>query len=259
MKRIVFLSCLVIPAATLLAGDPPPRIGIQERLGEKIETSGTLVDESGLPVQVSALLNKPTIFTFVYFRCPGICTPLLTDLSRVVDRMDLEPGKDYQILSISFDPSETPDIAAAKRDNYMSSLKRRIDPAGWRFLTGDSLQVRALANSAGFYYERQNGEWIHAGALIVVSPSGVITRYINGTQFLPFDVKMSLIEASEGRPTPTTARILQFCYSYDPEGRTYALNVTRIAMVLVLLLVGVFVAVLLRRPRKSPASQGTHA
>jgi protein SCO1/2 len=177
----------------------------------------------------------------------------------VVDKMGLEAGKDYQILSVSFDGTETPDIAAAKRESYLGSLKRRIDPAGWRFLTGDSLQVRTLANSAGFYFERENGEWIHAGALIIVSPTGIVTRYINGTQFLPFDVKMALLEAAEGRPVPTTAKILQFCYSYDPEGRTYALNVTRIAMIAVLLLVVVFVVVLLRRPGTKRVSQGTHA
>jgi protein SCO1/2 len=258
MKTLVAAFCLLVPAAGLLAGDPP-RIGIQERLGEKIEMTGMLHDEAGLPVTVGDLVNKPTIFTFVYYRCPGICTPLLNDLSRVVEHLDLEPGKDYQILSVSFDPSETPDIAAAKRESYLSSLKRKINPAGWRFLTGDSAQVVRLANSAGFYYERQNGEWIHAGALIVVSPTGIVTRYMNGTQFLPFDVKMALLEASEGRPTPTSARILKFCFSYDPEGRTYALNVTRIASVVVLILAAVFAAVFLRRPAKRPETQGTNA
>jgi protein SCO1/2 len=258
MTRIVLLLCLVLPAALTAAGDPP-RIGIQERLGERIATTVSLYDESGIPVELSRLLDKPTIFTFVYYRCPGICTPLLTDLARTVDKMGLEAGKDYQIISVSFDPSETPDIAAAKRESYLGSLTRKIDPAGWRFLTGDSLQVRTLANSAGFYFEKQNGEWIHAGALIITSPTGVVTRYMNGTQFLPFDIKMALIDASEGRPTPTTARILKFCFSYDPEGRTYALNVTRISMVVVLVLAAVFAVVLLRRPRKTPVSQGTHA
>jgi protein SCO1 len=258
MKRFVLLLFLAFPAGLLASGDPP-KIGIQERLGERIATTATLYDEAGLPVELSRLLDKPTIFTFVYYRCPGICTPLLTDLARTVDRMGLEAGKDYQIISVSFDPSETPDIAAAKRESYLGSLKRKIDPAGWRFLTGDSLQVRTLANSAGFYFEKQNGEWIHAGALIITSPTGVVTRYMNGTQFLPFDVKMALIDASEGRPTPTTARILKFCFSYDPEGRTYALNVTRISMVVVLFLAAVFAVILFRRGAKTPASQGTHA
>jgi len=255
--RLTFVAATILCSVlTATSGDTAPRIGIQERLGERLPKDVLLYDEQGRTVNVSELVNKPTILTFVYFRCPGICTPLLNDLSRVVEKLDMEPGKEYQILTISFDPTETPDIAATKRDNYLAGLKRRVAPEGWRFLTGDSTSVQRLANGAGFYYERQNGEWIHAGALIVVSPSGVITRYINGTQFLPFDVKMALVEAAEGRPTPTSARLLRFCYAYDPEGRTYTLNVMRIAMVLILLLVTIFVAIVLVRPRMKREPQG---
>ena len=258
MRRDVVwvLALLAAGWASPALAAPRAQVGVDEKLGETIPLDLIFKDEAGQPTALRSLFgDKPVVLTLVYFACPGICTPLLTDLARVVDKMDLEPGKDYQIVSVSFDPSETPDIGATKKENYLSNLKRKIDPAGWRFLTGDSVQVRTLANSAGFYFERENGEWIHAGALIVVSQTGVITRYINGTEFLPFDVKMAVIEASEGRPTPTTAKILKFCYSYDPEGRTYAMNVTRIAGIAVVLLVMIFVGVFVLRPKLKTAER----
>jgi protein SCO1/2 len=244
---------IVLLTASLARADSTstrPLIGIGERLGEHIALNATFTDEQGQPVVLRDLVTKPTILTFVYYKCPGICTPLLTDLSKVLDKIDLEPGKDFRVVTISFDASETFDVAADKRGNYLGAMKRKIDPSAWRFLTGDSATIRRVTESAGFYFARQNDEWIHAGALIVLAPDGKVTRYIPGTQFLPFDVKMAVYEASDGKVSPTLARVMKFCFSYDPEGRTYALNVTRIAMVATLGFVALFAAVFLIRPRK---------
>jgi protein SCO1 len=176
-------------------------------------------------------------------------------LSRVVDQMDLEPGKDFQIVTISFDHREKSDLAASKKESYLSSLHRKIDPAGWRWFTGDSVSIQRLTDSAGFYFKRDGENFIHAGALIVLSPTGKVTRYINGIQYLPFDVKMAVIEAAEGRTGPTIAKLLKFCYSYDPEGRTYALNVTRVSGVIIVVLVLIFVGVFVFRPKKKIAER----
>ena len=244
------LLALVLCAPLRVNGQTPPKVGIQEKLGQTIPLDQELYDETGHLVTLKSLVNKPTIFTFVYFRCPGICTPLLNELTKVVDKTDLVLGKDYQIITISFDHRETPDIAAGKKDNYMQLLKKQEDPNGWRFLTGDSAAIQRVTDGAGFYFTRTGNDFIHAGALIVVAPDGKITRYINGIQYLPFDVKMAVYEASTGKVGPTIAKILTFCYSYNPEGRTYSLNFMRISFVAMLGLVGVFVFVFIVRPRK---------
>jgi len=225
------------------------KIGIEEHLGTVLPLEVEFFDEQGYPTALQKVINKPTILTFVYFRCPGICSPLLTELSRMVDQISLEPGKDYQIVTISMDHREKPDMAASKKESYLSSMHRKIDPAAWRWFTGDSASIQRVTDSAGFYFKRDGDVFIHAGALIILSPAGKVTRYINGIQFLPFDVKMAVLEAAEGRTGPTIAKLLTFCYSYDPVGRTYALNVTRVSGIVILFLVLVFVGVFILRPK----------
>lgn len=233
-----------------------PEIGIVERLGETVPLDLEFYDESGNIVRLRGVINKPTIVTFVYFKCPGICSPLLTELSKMVEKVDLELGKDYQILTLSFDSGEKPELAADKKENYLSSIPRAVNPDGWHFFTGDSVNIRRLTDAAGFHYKRNGKDWIHAGALIFLSPTGKITRYINGIQYLPFDIKMAVIEASNGKVGPTIAQILKFCYSYDPQSRTYALNITRIGMLVILLLAAVFAAVFLLKPRLKNVERG---
>jgi len=245
---LLLLLVLVVRAHANQQRTPP--VGIAEKLGQTIPLDVEFYDESGQLVSIKDFVHKPTIFTFVYYRCPGICSPLLTELSRIVEKMDLQLGKDYQILTISFDHREKPEIAAGKRENYLSSINRPVDPNGWRFFTGDSVNIQRITDGAGFYFIRSGNDYVHAGALIIVSPEGRITRYINGIQYLPFDVKMALIEASNGKVTPTIAKVLRFCYSYDPEARTYTFNVVRVSGVVIVGLVGIFVLVFIVRPKK---------
>jgi protein SCO1 len=230
--------------------EKPPEVGIAEKLGQTLPLDAEFYDESGNLVPLRSLVNKPTILTFVYFQCPGICTPLLTEVSRIVDKMDLEPGKDYRIITISFDHRDTPELASDKKDNYLSSISRPVSPDAWRWLTGDSVTIRKVTGAAGFYYKRAGNDWIHTGTLIILSPEGKVTRYIYGIQYLPFDVKMALLEASNGTVSPTIAKFLTFCYSYDPQGHRYTFNVLQVSMVVILILVGFFVLLFIVIPRK---------
>jgi protein SCO1 len=258
MIRSLGLAILLASASALSQSGPVqqlPPLGIVEKLGGMLPLDADVIDEKGNIVPLRSLLNKTTIVTFVYYRCASICSPLLTELSRVVEKMDLEIGKDYQILTISFDHHETSDLGSGKRESYLASLRKPINPAGWRFLTADSATIHRLTDAAGFYFKPDGDQWIHAAALIVVSPEGKVTRYINGIQYLPFDVKMALIEGMEGREGPTVARLLRFCYRYDPEGRTYALQTTRIAGVVILVLAAVFVVVFIIRPKTKSAER----
>jgi protein SCO1/2 len=252
MKQTFLLVFLLLGAGARaqVSTLPPISIGIEEKLGAVVPLDQEVYDEKGNLVTLRSLISKPTILTFVYYRCPGICSPLLTELSKMVEKMDLEPGKDYQIVTISFDHREKPELALEKQENYLSMIERPVSPSAWHFLTADSVGIQRLTASAGFYFQRSGNDWVHAGALIFISPEGKVTRYINGIQYLPFDVKMAIIEASEGRTGPTIAKMLRLCYSYDPEGRTYALNITRIGLVVTLVLVGIFAFVFILNPKK---------
>jgi protein SCO1/2 len=227
------------------------KLGIEEHLGETLPLELSFTNSDGKTYKLSELIDKPTIMAFVYYNCPGICSPLLTGLSEVVDKVELNPGEDFQVLTISFDHKENAELAKKWHKNHYSSLKRKdMSPEDWKFMVGDSLSVRKLTDAAGFYYKEDGKDYVHAATLIMVSPKGKITRYLTGTQFLPFDVKMALIEASEGKATPTINKILEYCFSYDPEGNKYVFNFNKIAGTVIFASIGLFFAVLLIKGRK---------
>lgn len=252
---VATIGGFLFPLPLKSSEQPAPEVGIVEKLGTTIPLDVELYDEQGYKVPLRQLVNKTTVLTLVYYRCASICNPLLTELSRIVEKMDLELGKDYQILTISFDHHEKPELAASKRESYLSSIRVPVNPAGWRFLTGDSASIRRVTDAAGFYFKQDSSAWIHAAALIVLSPTGKVTRYVNGIQYLPFDVKMAIIEGMEGKEGPTIARLLRFCYSYDRESRSYAFNITRVGGVVIVALAVLFAVVFLVRPRKKSSER----
>jgi protein SCO1/2 len=253
MIIIKFLLILVFSFTlnSTYAQEKKPEVGIEEQLGKNIPLNLEFYDEDGYLLKLSEIINKPTILNLVFYECRGICTPLLTELAENVNKVNLSIGKDYQILTISFDHTEKPQLAATKKINYIKLLEKPIQPSVWRFMTGDSLNIKTLTDAVGFYYKKEADQFIHAGALIFISPEGKITRYLMGIDYLPFNIKMAVIEASEGKVGPTIAKLLKFCYTYDSEGRTYALNITRIIGVGMIFLIAVFVIFLTLKPKKS--------
>jgi protein SCO1/2 len=225
-------------------------IGIVEKLGQNVPMDVELYDESGNLVQLASIINKPTIVTFVYYKCPGICSPLLTEVAKIIDKMDLELGKDYQILTLSFDHSERPELAQEKKDNYLTEIKKTVNPNGWRFFTGDSVNIHRFTDAAGFYFAKNGKDWIHAATLIAVSPDGKVTRYLYGIHQLPLDVKLAVMEASQGKASPTISKVLNFCYAYDPEGKHYTFNVVRVSGVVIVGLLALFMFFFVVRPKK---------
>ena len=227
-------------------------IGIEEHLDEYIPADIVLTGEKGESVTLGSLIDKPTIINLVYYRCPGICSPLMEGLADVMGKVDLELGKDYQVLTISFDPRESIELALRKKNNYLN-LMSNPEPAreNWKFFVGDSLNIARLTGAVGFKYRRTGNDYIHAASIMVVSPQRKITRYLNGTYFLPFEITMALTEASEGVSAPTVNRILQYCFSYDPAGNKYVLSMTRVAFPIITLTVIVLVLILIVRTRKN--------
>ncbi len=203
-------------------------IGVDEKLGDIIPGDIRLIDENGDEIYLGEIIDKPTVISLVYYRCPGICSPLMEGIAEAIDRTDLVLGEDYQVLTISFDARETTDLAVNKKRNHLMMMRNREAEDHWRFFTSDSASIARLTDATGFRYRRTGNDFIHSATLIVVSPQRKISRYLNGIYFLPFEVKMAVIEASEGRVGPTINKVLQFCYSYDPAGQTYVLNITKI-------------------------------
>jgi len=215
------------------SGITDPEIGIIEKLETTIPSDVKLVNQDGDTVELGNIVNKPTVLSFVYFRCPGICSPLMDGLADVISRSDMKINEDYQVFTISFDERESTDLASNKHDNYLYLVKKEGAKEGWTFFTADSATIQRITNAAGFGFKRTGNDFVHAAALIVLSPERKITRYLNGIYFQPFEFKMALIEASEGKSGPTINRFLQFCYAYDPQGKQYVMNVTRVTGVLI--------------------------
>lgn len=253
MRSFIFVLTLCFLLIAPLAAEndqPKPPVGIVEKLGNMLPLDTEFYDEDGHLISLKSIITKPTVFTFVYYKCPGICSPLLTEVTKIVSKMDLEPGVDYQLVTISFDHEEKPDLAKDKQENYIAEVERPMPAGSWRFFTGDSTAIASLTDAAGFYFARDGRDWIHAGALIIASPQGKVTRYLFGIKHLPFDVKMAVMEASEGKTGPTIAKVLSFCFTYDPEGKRYAFDVVRVSGVVIVAFVAVFAIVFLRRKKK---------
>jgi protein SCO1/2 len=215
-----------------------------------------LKDEAGKPITLRQLIDKPTIITLNYFRCAGICTPQLGGVAEVLNRTQAIPGQDLQVLTVSFDERDEPEVAAQKRTNYLAEIKRPFPPAAWRFLTGPGATTKALADAVGFKFKRVNDDFVHAAAIIFISPKGVITRYMYGVTYLPADVQLAAQEAARGEAQPTINKFLKFCFSYDPAGRRYVLNTTSIGAIVIILAALVFVVALTRRGRKTKSEEG---
>jgi len=228
-----------------------PEIGIVEHLDSFLPTDIYLIDESNQRVKLTDLIDKPTIINWVYFRCPGICSPLMEGLAKVMDESDMLPGVDYQVLTISFDPRETIDLGIKKKNNYLNLVnKKEAIAKGWHFFVSDSLSIAKGTDATGFKYKRTGMDFTHAASICVVSPKGKITRYLNGIYFLPFDLKMAVVESSKGMSAPTINKIMQYCFSYDPVGQAYVLNVTKISGTLILFFAIVFFLILIFKPKR---------
>jgi protein SCO1/2 len=200
-------------------------------------------------VSLRSLIDKPTLLTLNYFRCAGICTPQLNAVARVANTTGAVPGRDFQILTVSFDDRDTPEIAAEKRTNYLGEIKRPFPPSAWRFLTGDAATTTKLADAVGFHFKRMGDDFVHPAAIIFIGPKGSVTRYMYGVTYLPADVQMAALEAARNEARPTIAKFLSFCFGYDPQGRRLVLTITSVAATVTVVAAVIFVGFISRRGR----------
>lgn len=250
IKNTIKILLLALLPVLIIAQEDKPEVGIQEHLGEILPMDLTFQDVNGDTVRFGDLIDKPVLLTFVYYGCPGICNPLLAELVDVVNHIELEPGVDFKLITLSFNHHEDSSKAKVWANRHLGLIKRKFTENDWNFLTGDSLSIAKMTDAAGFYFKPQGVDFIHAGTIIAVSPEGKISRYLIGTSFNQFDVQMALIDAKSGKTNPTIAKLLQYCYSYDPDGRKYTLNITRIVGTIMLVFVGLFFTVLVVAKKK---------
>jgi protein SCO1 len=255
LSKIFFVFVAVILFVTALTAQQV-KIGIDEKLGATLPMNLQFRTSDGKTVSLNDIMNKPTLLALVYYECPSLCNPMQSELAWTIDKLQLEPGIDYQVVSISFDHKENSAIAAKWKTSYLKSIKRNIKPEDWVFLTGDSASIQKLTKTVGYHFKPYREQFNHASTIISISPEGKVCRYLFGTQFNPFDVKMALLEAKAGKTSPTISKLLQYCFSYDPSGRLYTLNITRIIGTIMLLCIGTFAAVLILKKKKIKRVKG---
>jgi protein SCO1/2 len=229
-------------------------VGIDEQLGKTIPLDLVFHNDENQHITLGELIDKPTILSFVYFDCPGLCSPLQEGISDLIENSDLVLGKDYTVITISFNYMDTPEKAIQKKANFVTNISKENSPY-WYYLTGDSAAIVSILNSVGYKIKIAGVDYIHPSALVMVSPKGKITRYLYGLTFMPFDLKMSVIEARKGNPQPTINKVLEFCYSYEPEGRRYTLEITKLVGVFMLMIIATLFLVLMIRSKKKNKEQ----
>lgn len=248
---LFLLFVALINTNTASAGtEKEKEVGITEHLDEYIPDDIMLTDHNGNLVNLKQLITKPTAICFVYYRCPGICSPLMNGFAETISKTQLALGKDYQAITISFDSRESYDLGKKKRDTYLKKIKDQ-DGSGWTFMTGDSANIAKATQALGFSFKFENNEFMHEGAIMMISPDGKITRYLKGISFQPFEFKLAVYEASQGKSAPTLIKVLQYCYSYDRKTERYSLEVTRIAATLIILFGASLLTFLLIRGRRN--------
>lgn len=267
MKRaalaIVFLACAAIPSVGAQTGYSQKKIldqvGFNQRLDNQVPLNLTFRDETGKIVPLSTYFGKkPVLLNLVYFECPMLCTEVLNGVVRTARSIPLNVGKDYMIVTVSFDPREKPPLAAAKKRLYLDRLGKHGTADGWAFLTGDEANIHALADAVGFHfaYDKEIDQFAHASGIILLTPQGRVARYFFGVEYPSQDVRLSLVEASNNKIGSPVDKLLLYCYHYDPATGRYGLlimRVLRIAAVCTVLSLGLFIFFMLRHERERTA------
>jgi len=226
-------------------------VGIDQRLNEQIPLDLVFRDENGVAAPLSAYFGrKPVVLALVYYQCPMLCTQVLNGMVSSLRSVSFKAGEEYDVVAVSIDPTETPELALGKQKQYVKRYGR--GPAGWHFLTGAEAQIKTLANAVGFRYsyDPSTKQFAHASAITVVTPQGRLSRYLYGVDYPARDMRLALVEASENRIGTPVDQILLFCYHYDPVTGKYgaaALGLMRFAGITFVLILSTFLIIMWRR------------
>jgi protein SCO1 len=271
LHRTVFISLCSIAAVWAQPGQPAPAqpsamrdssskpaplpaglrgVNIEQRLNQQVPLDLVFRDEFGrsLPLSTYFSGNKPVLLALVYYNCPMLCTLILNGVESSLKAVSLDPGRDFEVVAVSFDPRDTPEIAARKKANYLQRYRRPNTANGWHFLTGSESSIKALTEAVGYQYkfDPATGQFAHASAIMILTPQGKLSRYFYGVEYAPRDVRLGLVEASQNKIGTPVDQVLLFCYHYDPGSGKYgaiAMNMVRLAGAAFVLICGVFLFV----------------
>lgn len=256
MVLLGFLCGPALGRAQQTPGGILDSIGIDQKLDEAVPLDVTLRDETGRQVQLREYFGeKPVILSFVYFKCPMLCTLVLNGLVRSLRATDFDAGKEFNVITVSFDPSDTWQTAATMKRVYMDEYRRPNADRGWHFLTGDQESIHRLTDSVGFRYQYDpvSGEWAHATGIVVLTPKGRVAQYFYGLEYSARDLRLSLVESAANRIGSPVDRLLLYCFRYDPSKGKYGvviMNVLRLGGVGTVLGLGALIFTLVYRQRK---------
>ena len=237
------------------ASTRPPRlenVGIEQRLDAQVPADLTFRDDAGKAVKLGDYFgHKPMILNLVYYNCTMLCGEALAGLASAMRLVKFDVGNEFDVITVSFDPRETPEMATAKKKDYVARYGRADAAAGWHFLTGQAESINALTKAVGFQYQydAKTNQYAHATAIMVLTPEGRISRYFYGVDFPPKDLRMGLVEASQGKIGNAVDAVLLYCYHYNPETGKYGAmvgNILRLAAAATILMLGTFLFILWR-------------
>jgi protein SCO1 len=246
---------------------PPPdilkKVGVEQRLNQPIPLDLKFRDEAGREVKLGDYFGKkPIVLSMVYYECPMLCGEVLNGEASVFSALKFDVGKEFEAVTVSFDPRETPDLARAKKRVFVDRYGRPGADEGWHFLTGSQQSVDALTKAVGFNYawDRQSNQFAHAAAIMVITPDGHIAQYFYGVEYSPKDLRFGLVQASQNRIGNVVDQILLYCYHYDPRTGKYGAIISRALSIgggLTVLILGGFLIIMFRlEPQRSRATHG---
>jgi protein SCO1/2 len=251
-----------VASSSLTAREIVERVGFDQRLGATLPLDAEFRDEAGRSVRLGELLGpRPLVLVPVYYRCPLLCPLVERGAAMAAKPLDLLPGRDFDFVFVSFDPTDTPERAAQRKAATLAEYGRPETDAGWRFLSGGEGAVRAFTEAVGFRYavDPATGEYAHASGLVVATPDGRISRYLYGAEYAPRDLRLALVESSAGRIGGPIDQLMLFCFNYDAGlGRYTAVSMLslRVAAVVTLVALCLYFLLALRRGRPTGAAAG---
>jgi protein SCO1/2 len=235
-------------------------VGFDQRLGETLPLDAPLRDEAGREVRLGDYFGRrPVVLSLVYYECPMLCTLTLNGLVSALGVLSFQPGREFEIVTVSFDPKDTPDSAAARKRAYLARYGRPAAAAGWHFLTGSTESIERITRALGFRYawDAQTSQFAHPAGIVVATPEGRLARYLYGIEYAPRDLQLAVTEASAGKVGGPVEQVLLFCYEYDPASGGYGLAIMRLvraAGVLTVAALAGYVLLMLRRERALAAA-----
>jgi len=249
---LCFLAIVSAPARADAPSPSVPEVGIDQRLDAQVPLDLTFRDEGGRRVRFGDYFTaRPVILVFAYYQCPMLCPLVLDGVAKSLRVLSFKAGKEFDVVTVSFAPNETPALAAAKKEQIISRYARPDAAAGWHFLTGDAAAITRLTQAVGFRYtyDKRYEQYAHAAGIVILTPQGRIARYFYGIEFAPRDVRLGLVEAAANKIGTVADQLLLLCYHYDPTSgkyTTFTINVLRVGGVMTVVALGALVAIAIR-------------